>query len=80
LPARSDWSLVSRLVNLLNDAAKTPPDRPLISIQLDADVDNEPAADPAQPARQRARRKGPGEHVAANVEWLPWNAASWVGG
>jgi transcriptional regulator with XRE-family HTH domain len=52
------------LVNLLNDAAKTLPDRPLISIQLDADVENEPAADPAQPARQRARRKRPGERAA----------------
>jgi transcriptional regulator with XRE-family HTH domain len=45
------------LVNLLNDAARTLPERPLISIQLDPDVENEPQAEHAKPVRQRARRK-----------------------
>lgn len=54
------------VVNLMNDAAKSLPDRPLITMQLDADeCDEDDTVEPATPTRKRARRKNRQEPVSA---------------
>ncbi|MDA0922039.1 MAG: transcriptional regulator [Planctomycetota bacterium] len=52
------------VVNLMNDAAKSLPDRPLITMQMDADeCGDEASAEKALPVRKRATRKRNDEAV-----------------